>query len=178
MKNLITVVFILAMMPGTTWAQKQSHGRWAEGYVFFSPISSRRSFCFTPGGPGSIGNDWRAFGFGGEAGIYRGLGAGVDFAGEAPGCNFAFGHEEPGDGLGSADLTYHFFSHSRRVEPFAEGGFTLDFGHRADYSYNVGWGVDLWVNKHLAFRPELRFYGDGYAGPGGAMTFRLGLAFK
>ncbi len=137
----------------------------AEGYGFFSPAGTGSSL---------------GVGFGGDLRLRAGLYAGVDLAGESPNWTLSFGHDEPGYGLASADLSYHFLTPNKRVEPFAEGGYTLDFGHGQANTYNLGGGVAVWFTRHLAFRPEIRYYDrvPGFPPPREILTFRLGLAFR
>jgi opacity protein-like surface antigen len=163
MEKLIATAALLLLGPALASAQVASPRDWRQGYVFFSPLATH----FGKQGAG----------FGGEKSLYGGLGIGVDFAYESPSWSLDFAQHIPA-GLGSADLSYIFFPRSSRVEPFAEGGYTLDFGDRAANGYNLGWGVNLWLRKNMAFRPEVRYYGKGYFGPSGILTFRLGFTFR
>ncbi len=111
-------------------------------YGFFSPLGT--------------GSDLGA-GLGVERYLRAGFYVNLDVAAESPNWTFSFGHDQPGYGLASADLAYHFFSSGKRPEPFVEGGYSLDFGHRVSSSgntFNLGAGVDVWFTRQLAFRPR------------------------
>jgi opacity protein-like surface antigen len=107
------------------------------------------------------------------------VGAEAAFAG--PDWDFSTGSAV---GVASIDPSYHFLIKSHpRIEPFATGGYSLYFGERTDFQsgFNLGGGVNFWVAKHVALRPEVR-YQEGIHYFHSQFTrfvaFRFGLTFR
>lgn len=126
-----------------------------QGYLFLAP------------GTGAIGRfvNGRAnihVGGGGEALVYKGLGVGGEIGAvtpwSSPGGGFICCLSQTTIGLTSTNFSYHVLpgSADRRLEPFVTGGYSLFFGRPHSSGYNVGAGLNVWVNKSVAMRVEVR----------------------
>jgi hypothetical protein len=116
----------------------------SNGYVFFAP-----------GGVTCCGQTSMTLqtGLGGEAVLFKGIGAGVEISGLAP-------RECLTDcavGILSPNGYYHFI-HGKGValDPFVTGGYTLMFRAGHANLFNFGGGVNYWFHKHLGVRLEAR----------------------
>ncbi|MGH9448880.1 MAG: outer membrane protein [Terriglobia bacterium] len=189
MKKLIGTVVLLVMAPALMLAQDAGHLPRDLGYVFVGGATHQMGVTA---------------GFGGEVYIIHGLGAGLEVG--TAGFNTSTNGNPNWIGLGSADLSYHFFPKKieRRVVPFLTGGYTAFFGqdtcsglgpcfatdkYGPNYTnaYNIGGGVDLFATKHAGLRFEVRYYGHGgrilwASFPNDAqldfVAFRIGFTFR
>jgi len=183
MKKLIAIAIILLMAPASLSAQRDIyHPPKALGYGFI--------------GSETLLTDLAA-GFGGEGYIFKGLGLGAEVGGVGltsdPNAEL---------GVGSADVSYHFFNKKDRgsAAPFVTGGYTAFFGHNTHMGtglwghkplmtsgFNVGGGIDLFASKHWGMRLDVRYHGHGgrilnYTHPEidqlSFVAFRIGLTFR
>jgi hypothetical protein len=101
--------------------------------------------------------------------------------------NWSFSGNDSAIGIGSIDLTDHFFGakRNRRLDPFAAGGYSLYFGERTTFrnGFNLGVGANYWLRKHFALRSEIRFQGGidtlgGYSQFTHFVAFRFGIALR
>jgi hypothetical protein len=162
MGRRILLCLALLMGPTVALAQSTNHPPRAQGYGFFGPLISNLQFVPPPGLPLPPGlklpkRGGATAGFGGEMFVRKGLGVGLDFAWAGPHWTF----DKDGLGVGSLDLSYHFFRRGR-VEPFVVAGYSLYFGDRraTQNGYNAGGGLNLWVARHVALRFEARDQGN------------------
>jgi hypothetical protein len=135
-----------------------------QGYVFFAP------------GVGNIDRDFDRdsgesnihIGVGGEGFIYKGLGIGAEIGGVGKGYVV---------GLGSANLSYHFFPQTpdSKIEPFVTAGYSMFFRAGTFHGYNAGGGMNVWLNKDVAMRFEVR---NQHTRAYETISFRIGLTFK
>ncbi|HYR44261.1 MAG TPA: hypothetical protein VER98_14625 [Terriglobia bacterium] len=158
--------------------------RW-NGYVFFAPGTSTNVF-YKELATIHIGG-------GAEGFIYKGLGAGAEIgpviAWSAPG---GYAISPPFDrvhGLGSANIAYHFLPRTtdRKLEPFLTAGYSLFFGignsleipgrgsTHTQSGYNVGGGVNFWLQKKAALRFEVRHQSSIWYK---SMDVRMGVTFR
>lgn len=122
--------------------------------------------------PGSTGLGQTAVG--GDIGIYKGLGIGLELAGVYPWrCGTCV--------IGAAGIggSYHILAGRRNTkwDPYVVGGYSLLFREGTANAYHYGFGVGYWFNRHLGVRAEfrdLRFAqgNDGYP------SFRVGITFQ
>jgi len=114
-----------------------------------------------------------AAGFGGEVYVFKGLGIGAEVG--VAGLDIR-GNRNKMTGVGSADLSYHFFPKKIRgnAAPFVAGGYTVFFGHNTHtgtglwghkplmtQGFNVGGGIDVFASKHVGVRFDVRYHGHG-----------------
>ncbi len=175
MKRLIVIIAWLFVIPTLASAQ--------------SVYSPPRGLGYGSVGAGTKGMTPTAA-LGGEVYISKGLAVGAEVGATAI-------TEQKMFGVGSADLSYHFFSKKNRgsVAPFAAGGYTLFFGHNTSAGkdvttngFNVGGGLDLFTTKRLGVRLDVRYYGHGgrilsrYSFPNidllSFVAFRIGMTFR
>ena len=162
--SIATVFFASAFYASAQPADLQSKG---QGYVFVAP------------GTGNIGPDKANihFGAGGQGFIYKGFAAGAELGGIGP--LFASGPTGFTDwvvGLGSANLSYHFLPQSaQKLEPFLTLGYSLFFRAGLSHGYNAGGGINLWLNRSVAMRFEIR---DQQSYRRDSLGFRLGVTFR
>jgi hypothetical protein len=147
-------------------------------------LSRGQGYFFVALGAGDTGSGTSQknihIGAGGEGFIDKGLAVGAELGpvgptktGQAPLGWFSYA-----DGLGSANLSYHFLPSTidRKFEPFVTAGYSMFFHHGVFHGYNVGGGVNVWMNKSVALRFEGRFhqayYDHQFAG------FRMGMTFR
>jgi len=179
MKRLVAAATLLAIMPALASAQNADHQPKALGYAFLGAGTHQMS---------------PTAGFGGEVYVFKGLGIGAEVG---VGGLDIHGDQNMMIGVGSADLSYHFFPKKIRgnAAPFVAGGYTLFFGHNAgdgekDVSpdgFNIGGGVDVFATKYVGVRLDVRYYGHGgrilkYTFPDVAqfsfVAFRIGVTFR
>jgi hypothetical protein len=186
MKGLIMTTALLLMAATSASAQNAEHPPWGQAYIFVGGATHQMG---------------ATLGFGGELRIASGLSAGLDVAGA--GLNESTnGNRTNFVGLGSADLSYHFFPKkiTGHVAPFLAGGYTNFFGQdvfvhypgirsAGNYTngYNVGGGIDVFGANHLGVRFDVRYYAHGgrilwASFPNDAqldfVAFRIGLTFR
>ncbi len=178
MKHIVIAV-CLFMVPTLMSAQDTYHPPRGLGYGFVG--TGTHSMNFTTG-------------LGGEAYVAKGLGMGVELGAAGAGVSPSEDSSKM-IGVGSADLSYHFFTERNRgrAAPFVTGGYTTFFGHNAGngkrptHGFNVGGGVDLFTTKHLGVRFDIRYFGHGgrilrYAYPDldqfSFVAFRIGMTFR
>jgi hypothetical protein len=163
MKRLLCVFVGILAISTPVVAQTGEESR-AHGYVFFAPGVT------SPGGTGIA-----HLGGGGEALVYRGLGAGAELSYIAPWRAF-------GDGIGafSPNASYHFRPHpgESKVTPFVTGGYTLLFRSGTANALNVGGGVTYWFRERMGLRFEVRDHIWPNGGTAHLVGFRVGLAFR
>jgi len=179
MKKLIVVIAWLFLIPMLALAQNADHPpRW-QGYGFVGAGTHEMS---------------PTAGFGGEVYVFKGLGIGAEVG---VGGLDIHGDQNMMIGVGSADLSYHFFPKKIRgnAAPFVAGGYTLFFGHNAadgekdvtPDGFNIGGGVDVFATKHVGVRFDVRYHGHGgrilkYTFPDVAqfsfVAFRIGVTFR
>jgi opacity protein-like surface antigen len=146
---------LLFLIPTLVWAQDANHQPGGLGYGFIG------------GGTHSM---FPTAGIGGEGYMPGGLGLGAEVATAGWGTKDNWGDSNI-TGLGSADLSYHFFPKKIRgnAAPFVTGGYTLFFGHNVvergkdltANGFNVGGGVDVFATRHIGARFDVRYYGHG-----------------
>jgi hypothetical protein len=189
MKQFITATLLIVAVPVVVLAQSADPSPRGQAYIFIGAATHQMG---------------ATAGFGGEVYSSRGLGVGVE-AGTA-GFNTSTNGNPNWIGLGSADLSYHFFRKTieRHVAPFITGGYTVFFGqdtctglgaclatdkYGPNYTngFNIGAGVDFFATKHAGLRFDVRYYGHGgrilwASFPNDAqldfIAFRIGLTFK
>ncbi|MEO8658528.1 MAG: hypothetical protein ABI693_08665 [Bryobacteraceae bacterium] len=151
--KLFLMIFALASV-----AAAQS----SNGYVFVAP-----------GGVSCCGHTQSTVhaGGGGEAILWKGLGAGAEVGGMGP-----TQYLSESFGVFSANGYYHLLrGKHRKLDPFVTGGYTLFFREGAASLGNFGAGVNYWFSKHVGLRTEFRdhvYITDHYWG------FRFGVAFR
>jgi opacity protein-like surface antigen len=184
-RQLFATAVLLIMVPALASAQDTDHPPRGQGYFFVGGATHQMGVTA---------------GFGGEVYISRGLGAGLEVG--TAGINTSTNGNPNWIGLGSADLSYHFFP--KKIEghaaPFLTGGYTNFFGQDVvpygpgpespDHfttGYNVGGGVDFFATRHAGLRFDVRYYGHGgrilwASFPNDAqlnfVAFRVGLTLK
>lgn len=133
------------------------------GYIFY--------------GAGFSETDYRGLnmiGGGGEALIYKGLGAGGELG-------YTYSHQrfEGGFGLASANASYHFVDRvePRRFAPFLTGGYSALFRGAALSLFNYGAGAHYWFSDRAGVRLEVRNYQHHQFGQF-QLAFRVGLSFR
>lgn len=142
--------------------------------------SAQGAYGYVFGAPGAVQccGEARAtlhVGGGGEFITPIGLGVGAEIGFLGP-------WEELGEGIGvfSVNGVYDFLPRrsTRRVSPFATGGYTVFFRDGAEGMWNVGGGVHVRINDRMAVRVELRDHIN--SGFGETVHFwgaRVGLTF-
>ena len=172
MKVFTFVASVFFIFASSVLAQEPNRSR-GQGYFFFA---------LGMGDSGPAGHTYQQnihVGAGGEGFIDKGLAIGAELGPLGPtktGSPF-LGWSDWVVGLGSANLSYHFLPDTidRKFEPFVTAGYSMFFRHGIFNGYNVGGGVNLWVNKSAALRFEGRFhsaYDHNFAG------FRIGMTFR
>jgi hypothetical protein len=190
MKRLFATVAVLLNLHTLTLAQDADRPPRGQGYIFIGAATHQLG---------------ASAGFGGE--FYSAMGLGGGFEGATVGFNSSANGNSNWIGMGSADVTYHFFR--KKIEghavPFVSGGYTSFFGQDTltyplptsgcAYScggnhtngFNIGGGADILVAKHAGVRFDLRYYGHGgrilwASFPNDAqlnfVAFRIGLTFR
>lgn len=138
----------LLLLPATLFAADDKNPIHGEAYFFVGPIVATP---YTGAGGLHINT-----GAGGDVLSYKGLGIGAE-AGYA-----RRGNSYQATGTASLDFSYHYLGRKpkNRFEPFVVGGPSVYFGNGGQVTgYNLGGGVNCWMQKHLAIRLELRDYG-------------------
>jgi len=156
MKEFIVIMAWLFLIPTLAWAQYAEHPPRGLGYVF--------------AGVGS-GMTTPTVGFGGELHVARGFAFGAEVGAIGLG-----GDPNEKTGVGSANLSYHFLHKKTRghAAPFVGGGYTVFFGHNTHtgtglwghkplmtQGFNVGGGVDIFAEKLVGARVDIRYHGHG-----------------
>jgi hypothetical protein len=163
MKKLI--VLLIVLMPVLSNAQTPTQTERASyGYAFTGPILASNGG--EPGLHSGIGGEGiihKGFGVGGEIGYFR---------------HPWFG--DSGSGLLSINSSYHFLnaSKSRKLVPFATGGFSLFFNRGSAIGGNFGGGVTYWLKDRIGVRFEARDQIPAYSGAGHFPSFRVALTFR
>ena len=182
MRRISRGTLILGLLPCLAWAQSAERPPRGQGYGFVGAGTR----AMTP-----------VAGFGGEAYVFNGLGLGAELGGAA-----LTGDPNYKLGVGSANLSYHFFPKKMRdnAAPFVTGGYTMLFGHNthggrgffghkplATHGFNVGGGVDIFASNHFGLRLDIRYHGHGgrilnYVYPNvqqfSFTALRIGLTFR
>lgn len=183
MKQVIAIIALLLMGPAWLSAQETDHQPHGQGYLFVGEGTHQMGLTA---------------GFGGEGYFYKGLGAGGEL--EATGMGGTIHNNSDLIGVGSADLSYHFFPKKIHLypSPFVAGGYSILFGHDGwiqpppaptrhyTSGFNVGVGLDYFATKHVGMRFDVRYYGHGgilwAAFPNLAQlsftVFRIGFTFR
>jgi hypothetical protein len=142
-------------------ADGQEHG--GQGYVFLAP----GAFV---GGGSSVGT--AHLGAGGEALIYRGIGAGAEIGYLTPWRDFS-----AGIGVLSLNGSYHF-NRARKLSPFLTGGYSLAFRNGHANLFNVGGGMNYWFSDKVGLRLEFRDHiNTGYT-LAHYLSSRIGISFR
>ena len=113
------------------------------------------------------------FGGGGEAGIYRGLGAGAEIG-------YLTRFADFGDGFGvfSPNGVYQFPIASTKLTPFATGGYSLAFRSGTAHGFNFGGGVHYSLSDRSGLRLEFRDQVFDFGTFEHFYGFRLGISFR
>jgi len=117
--------------------------------------------------------DILGLGVGGDALVYRGLGASIDLG-------YVFPRQSLGCGIGLLSLnpSYHFVNRSKpgKLMPFITAGYGLGFRAGSANLYNYGGGVSWWFKPKTGLRLEVR----DYRAPSGGnlVVVRTGIAFR
>ncbi|MBI4904681.1 MAG: hypothetical protein HY820_13660 [Acidobacteria bacterium] len=120
--------------------------------------------------PGGAGIGQTAVG--GDIGVYKGAGAGLELAGVYP-----FRCGTCAIGAFSLGGNYHFNAGRKdtRWDPYVVGGYTLFFRSGVANGYHYGAGIGYWFNRHFGVRAEFR---DHRFADAGYPSFRVGLSFQ
>jgi hypothetical protein len=164
MKKLIALFIVL--MPVLSYAQAPTQKERASyGYAFTGVMV-----------PSNGGEPGLHAGIGGEGIIYKGFGVGGEI-----GYIRSFG-SEPNYGVGilSVNPSYHFMnvSKSRKLVPFATGGFSLILNSDSPFAANIGGGVTYWLKDRIGVRFEVRDQIPIYSGGGHYPSFRVAITFR
>ncbi len=176
MKVLVSIAAVFFAMSFSASAQPPDRSK-VQGYVFAAP------------GVGSIDSSKGNIhiGAGGEGFIYKGLGIGAEIGGVCPLSTTVHLPGRPNSryggfcdgvvGLGSANLSYHLLPRTtdRRLEPFVTVGYSLFFRAGLSHGYNAGGGINVWLNKHVATRFEIR---NQHSRRHETVSFRIGVTFR
>jgi hypothetical protein len=167
MRTLMFSILILTLCSAAAWGQADPKYS-GHGYVFFSPAlaysSGHSAGLFHVGG-------------GGEALLYKGLGAGAEIG-------YLSSWRYSGSGLGLLSLNGSYYAHAQRsvkLTPFVTGGYSRAFNkHGGGNAVNFGGGLQYWFHDRAAVRLEVR---DHIPVCQGCPTvhilgFRAGLAFR
>jgi hypothetical protein len=164
MKKLI--VLFIVLMPVLSYAQTPTQKERASyGYAFTGlMVTSNGGESGLHAGIGGEGIIHKGFGVGGEIGYFRSVGFGP----------------EGGLGLLSFNSSYHFMnaSKSRKLVPFATGGFSLFFSSGGAIGGNFGGGLTYWFKDRMGVRFEVRDHIPAYSGVGHFPSFRVALTFR
>jgi len=154
MKTFIFMLGLLTLISVPAFAQNSNHAYHADGYGFFSYNAPQGA----------------SFGGGGEAFLFKGLGAGVDFA---PAHYYYRWPSSFNEGPGSERSYITSFNaiysapttDKQKFQPFVTAGYSLFFqgsgGLSQPNGINGGGGVNIWFAKHAALRLELRIIHGG-----------------
>ncbi|MGH9838298.1 MAG: hypothetical protein ACREEM_05905 [Blastocatellia bacterium] len=168
MRKIFLITFLIAITTSVALSQTPlppAKEYRAQGYGFIGPAA------FTTDSDNLI-----TYGVGGEGLLAGGFGVGAELAGFA-----RRGRVDNGFGTLSANASYHFLNagKSRKLAPFATGGFSLFFPRTPNVGINVGGGVNYWFKERLGLRVEVRdhylFHADGGINVVGV---RFGVAFR
>jgi len=162
MRKALLVSCVLALIAGPLAAQEGKQYR-SQGYVFFAPGLA------SPGG-----HSFLHFGGGGDALIYKGLGAGAELG-------YIFPSRSAADGVGlfSANGSYHFRKlPSGKLVPFVTAGYSMLFRSGVGNLVNFGGGVDYWFRERTGLHLEFRDHIWPECGPTHFIQFRIGLSFR
>lgn len=160
MGHAFVSLFLLVAFAGVLSAQRSN------GYVFFAP-----------GGVTCCGYTDMSLqvGVGGEVGIAKGIGAGLEVAAIGPRQDFI----DNAMGTFSPNGYYHFIhGKESRLDPFVTAGYTLLFRTGHANLFNFGGGTNYWFRNHLGVRLEFRDH--VWSESGGTLHFwgfRFGFAF-
>jgi len=165
MKQII--VLFIVMMPALSYAQAPSQKeRTSYGYAFAGLMTDTTvgGEYGIHAGAGAEGISRSGFGVGGEIGYFRRSRLGI----------------ENGFGLLSVNPSYHFLNatKSRKLVPFATGGFSLFFRGSAAAGGNFGGGVTYWFKDRLGVRFEVRDHIPARSDLGHFPSFRVALTFR
>ncbi len=156
------VLILLTLVAAPVFGQREPRG---QGYVFFAP------------GAVSAGATQGTFHFGGggEALLYKGLGAGGEI-----GYLFPWNAAKSGLGVVSADGSYHFLRPdiNTKLDPFVVSGYTLLFRTGSANLFNFGGGVNYWIRRRWALRLEFRDHVWPNSPAAHYWGFRIGVAFR
>jgi hypothetical protein len=154
--RLFTLAVLMTVgAPAISAAQSDEH-LWS--YAFASPVvfydSVTIARTFVPGTPQAfdvvrtrdVSLHW---GFGFEWQVYKALG----LAAEIGAMHLALEGERPG-GLLAVNGSYHFGDITRRVVPFATGGYS--FGINSNHGFDIGAGANWWIRPKVGLRFEVR----------------------
>ena len=145
----------------------------AEAFAQWGEHRAHAYLFAAPGGSTGSGSGFGSVHLGGGAEIFltRGLAVSPEIGYLAPWNSFGNGF-----GVFSTNGTYHFRT-SRKLMPFATGGYSLGFRNGTQNMANFGGGVDYWLANNHALRLELR---DHYAPGIGQhyLGFRVGWSFR
>lgn len=155
MKGLLSVasiapVIIAVSISASAQEPNQSKG---QGYFFCAAGVTHGEPFGTAATGGTV-----HFGGGVEGFVYKRLGVGVEIGVLGPWSEF-----NRVIGVASANLSYHFLPSpaERQLEPFVTGGYTLFFRSGTGNGVNVGAGVNMWLNRKVAIRFEVRDNASG-----------------
>ena len=128
---------------------------------------------FAVGGTCCSFSNLLGFGGGGEALLYKGLGAGIDLGYVFPRANLACGI-----GLLTVNPSYHLVNRSKpkKVMPFVTAGYALAFRAGATSAWNYGGGLTWWLSGKKGLRVEIRDYRDRCGGS--LHVIRTSVAFR
>jgi hypothetical protein len=164
MKKLIALFIVL--MPILSYGQAPTQKERASySYAFaglLAPSNAGESALHT--GVGGEGIIYKGFGVGGEIGYVRSFGSVPNY----------------GAGILSVNSSYHFLnaSKSRKLVPFATGGFSLLYNSDSPLGANFGGGVTYWFKDRLGVRFEVRDHVPIYSGGGHYPSFRVAFTFR
>jgi len=154
-KLLIALVFTAAASAQST-----------SGYVFIAPGG-------VSGAAKTQGTLQAGGGF--EIALPKGFGAGAEIGALSPWSSW-------GDatlGVFAASGYYHFLQgKNRRLDPFADAGYTLFFHGGHANLFHFGGGLNLWASRHLGARIELRDQVYSNYGTLHYWGFRVGIAIR
>jgi len=173
MKNLIATAALMLIVPALVWAGNGDNRVQGQAYLFVGPIATTYA-----GAPPNWGLHINT-GLGGQVLFYKGLGLAAEVGYGRSGSIYQAA------GIGSIDLSYQFISHKHppRIEPFAVGGVSAYFGNGGHTTgFNLGGGINCWVQRHVALRFEIRDHShiSPYEFPQrtGFVAFRFGVTFR
>jgi len=111
------------------------------------------------------------FGGGGEALLYKGLGAGAELGGiwALQGSDLL--------AVFSVGGSYHF-SRDRKISPFLTGGYSRIWGDGSADLVNFGGGVNWWLGERKGIRLEFRDHVYAEGSNRQIVEFRIGFAFR
>jgi hypothetical protein len=164
MKKLLALFIV--MMPVLSYGQAPTQKeRGSYGYAFTGVmVPSSGGEAGLHAGFGGEGIIYKGFGVGGEIGYIRSFGSGANY----------------GLGLLSVNSSYHFMnvSKSRKLVPFATGGFSLLFNSDSALAANFGGGVTYWFKDRMGVRFEVRDQVPIYSRSSHYPSFRVAFTFR